>query len=121
MKFKAFFKKRWVRVVANHLLFIGGGALLIFLISRIFGSFCPIKAIFKFSCPFCGMTRAHLAALRLDFAAAFSHHPLFFLGLPYLFLLFHEQLFKGKAKKVHLVLEVGLTILFLVVFFCRLF
>ena len=33
----------------------------------------------------CGMTRALLAALRLDFAAAFSYHPLFFL-LPFFLL-----------------------------------
>lgn len=46
---------------------------------------CPFRFFFGISCPGCGMSRALLAALRLDFAAAFSFHPLFFL-LP-LFLL----------------------------------
>ena len=43
---------------------------------------CPFRFFFGISCPGCGMTRALLAALRLDFAAAFSYHPLFFL-LPF--------------------------------------
>ena len=36
---------------------------------------CPFRFFFGISCPGCGMTRALLAALRLDFAAAFSYHP----------------------------------------------
>lgn len=32
---------------------------------------CPFRFFFGISCPGCGMTRALLAALRLDFAAAF--------------------------------------------------
>lgn len=46
---------------------------------------CPFRFFFGISCPGCGMTRALLAALRLDFAAAFSYHPLFFL-LPFFLL-----------------------------------
>ena len=38
-------------------------------------------------CPGCGMTRAWLQALRLDFAGAFRWHPLFW-TLPLLVLLF---------------------------------
>ena len=38
---------------------------------------CPIKQIFGVNCPGCGMTRAFLSALRLDFCAAFHYHPLF--------------------------------------------
>ena len=34
---------------------------------------CPFRFFFGISCPGCGMTRALLAALRLDFAAAFSY------------------------------------------------
>ena len=36
----------------------------------------------KIPCPGCGMTRAHLAALRLDFPSAFFYHPLWFLPIP---------------------------------------
>ena len=49
---------------------------------------CPFRFFFGISCPGCGMTRALLAALRLDFAAAFSYHPLFFL-LPFFLLGFY--------------------------------
>ena len=43
---------------------------------------CPIKHIFGFSCAGCGMTRALLSALRLDFASAFYYHPLWFAVIP---------------------------------------
>lgn len=43
----------------------------------LFGITCPIKFITGVSCPGCGMTRAWLSVLRLDFAAAFHYHPLF--------------------------------------------
>lgn len=38
---------------------------------------CPIRFFLGISCPGCGMTRAWAAVLRLDFAGAFSLHPLF--------------------------------------------
>ncbi|MCR4843026.1 MAG: DUF2752 domain-containing protein [Eubacterium sp.] len=40
---------------------------------------CPIKYVTGVSCLGCGMTRAWLAVLRLDFSAAFYYHPLFWL------------------------------------------
>lgn len=49
---------------------------------------CPFRYFFGISCPGCGMTRALLAALRLDFVAAFSYHPLFFL-LPFFLLAYY--------------------------------
>ncbi|MBE5824302.1 MAG: DUF2752 domain-containing protein [Butyrivibrio sp.] len=38
---------------------------------------CPIKYLTGVSCMGCGMTRAYLSLLRLDFASAFQYHPLF--------------------------------------------
>lgn len=43
---------------------------------------CPIKALTGVSCAGCGMTRAWLAALSGDFAAAFAFHPLFWVVPP---------------------------------------
>lgn len=40
------------------------------------GVTCPILWLTGISCAGCGMTRAWLNVLRLDFAAAFSCHPL---------------------------------------------
>lgn len=57
------------------LLFLAAAALLLFFFYR-----CPFRALFGISCPCCGMTRALLAALRGDLAAAFQYHPL----LPFL-------------------------------------
>lgn len=39
---------------------------------------CPIRYVFGVQCPGCGMTRALLCALRLDFASAFAFHPAWF-------------------------------------------
>lgn len=44
---------------------------------------CPIKGILGVSCPGCGMTRACINAVCLDFRAAFAYHPLWILLLPY--------------------------------------
>lgn len=43
---------------------------------------CPLKRITGISCPFCGMTHAHIALLKGNLSAAFSYNRLFFLGLP---------------------------------------
>ncbi len=46
------------------------------------GITCPIKFFTGISCAGCGMSRAWLAVLRLDFASAFAFHPLFWLPVP---------------------------------------
>ena len=46
---------------------------------------CLIKAVFGIPCPACGITRAWLSALHLQFAAAFRFHPMFW-SVPILYL-----------------------------------
>lgn len=48
---------------------------------------CIFAILFTIPCPFCGMTRAFISALRFDFAAAFEFHYMFW-SLPILYLLF---------------------------------
>ena len=48
---------------------------------------CVIYEIFGIPCPGCGMTRAWLAILKLDFYKAFSYHFMFW-SLPILYLCF---------------------------------
>jgi hypothetical protein len=92
-------KKELLMLALKH---IGGGAavlVIFYFISKLFGSVCPTYRFFKIPCPFCGMTRAHMAALRLDFKAAMEYNPVFFLGIPCIFLLTHDCLFTEKTQK----------------------
>jgi len=54
----------------------------VYLVMFAFGVTCPIRYVWGVSCPGCGMTRACVSALRLDFSAAFDYHPLWILLLP---------------------------------------
>lgn len=66
---------------------------------------CPIRRLTGLGCPLCGMGRACRAALHLDFAEAFTWHPLWpvvFPGLLLCILLEHRR--AGSSKAVALVL-----------------
>lgn len=84
----------WNRLKVSGLIF------LFYLILNIFHAGCPIKFITGVSCPGCGMTRAVLSALRLDFHMAFYYHPLFLLA-PVMFVLFiFQDYVKPRISKV---------------------
>ena len=53
-----------------------------FALAIIFSLPCPIKYTTGVSCPGCGMTRALISLVRLDFESALYYHPLVFL-LPF--------------------------------------
>lgn len=57
---------------------------------------CPIRKLTGFPCPGCGMTRACLAALRLDFSDAFRLHPLWILPVPLFLMSLRQPLFKSQ-------------------------
>ena len=70
---------------------------------------CVIRAVTGVPCPGCGMTRALISALRLDFVAAFLHHPLFpTVPVLYAFFLFDGQLFKKKTLNTVILTVIGL-------------
>lgn len=81
---------------------------------------CPFYRIFGIPCPGCGMTRAFLACLRLDFAAAWRYHPMVF-SLPYLLALFWKDgaVFPEKRRNAGILALVCLG--FLAQYLCRLF
>lgn len=59
---------------------------------------CIYQRLFGISCPGCGMTRAVISALKLDFAAAFSYHRMFWsVPVLYLYFLFDGKLFFKKS------------------------
>lgn len=69
-------------------------ALVIFLL-WLFQIPCIYQYLFSIPCPGCGMTRAMLAALRLDFPSAFRYHPMFWsIPVLYLYLLLDGGLFR---------------------------
>ncbi|MBR4061700.1 MAG: DUF2752 domain-containing protein [Clostridia bacterium] len=93
-------KKEFLIIMAKHV-GVGGAALVMFYIfSKLFGSICPTYRFLGICCPFCGMTRAHLAALKLDFSQALYYNPVFFLGVPCIFFMVHEKLFAPKYDKM---------------------
>ena len=83
---------------------------------------CPAKKIFGIDCPGCGLTRACLSALRLDFRTAFEYHPLFWLfGARLVYFIFYEQIKKrlkisGKTEIAILIIS---SVLFMVVWLIR--
>lgn len=88
---------------------------------------CPVRNLLGFPCPACGLTRATAAALRGDFALAFSCHPLFplayiclLLFILYLFLSAKHKLTK-KRDKLFAVIFICILIAFLAVYFIRIF
>ena len=77
---------------------------------------CPIKKLTGIYCMGCGMSRALMYALKLDFAKAFAFHPLFWMvivGIPVF--LFWEKI-PGRIGSVLLWLTV---IMFIVVYMFR--
>ena len=114
-------KKKIGRIVLRNIIILAviAGVYTVFNLLTKHG--CPIRWLFHIPCPFCGMTRAHLAALRLDFAAAFAYHPLFLLGIPYVLLLIGEDLFSGKGKRIYNIVVAVLTVMFLVRYVISLF
>lgn len=58
---------------------------------------CVYRFLLGVRCPGCGMTRAVMAALRLDFAAAFGYHWMFWsVPVGYLYFLFDGRLLGRK-------------------------
>lgn len=58
---------------------------------------CIFQMLFDMPCPGCGMTRALLSVLRLDFVSAFNYHPMFWsVPVVFAFLIFDGKIFKNK-------------------------
>lgn len=70
---------------------------------------CVFRLMTGVPCPGCGMTRAWLAALRLDFAAAIAYHPLFW-AVPIAFVLafVREEVASSKLKRG---IDIAVTVL----------
>ncbi len=83
------------------------------------GITCPIKFITGVSCPGCGMSRALMNAVKGNFSAAFSYHPMWIILPITAFLLIF---FKVKKKVTAFNITIGVfSALMLSVYIYRLF
>lgn len=109
-------KKLWSEYRVYFIAFVAITALV--LTMWIFNIPCPIKHITGISCAGCGMSRAVLSALSLDFAAAFAYHPLWIIVLPSIVAIVIIGA-KGKRRAATISL-ICLAALFLAVWMVRL-
>ncbi len=100
--------EKMAAVCAVVVLYVGMGAI---------GIGCPIKYVTGISCAGCGMTRAWLAMLQLQWGEAFYYHPLFWTPPIGLFVLCRRK----QLPKWFYVGALGVLVaLFLVVYVWRL-
>ena len=90
--------------------------LLFYIAIESIGITCPIKFLTGISCAGCGMSRAFLAALKLDFVSAFHFHPLFWLVIPTVLLF----IFKNKIPFFKIFFIIIVTI-FIITYLIRMF
>ncbi len=81
---------------------IGLAAAIVFIyaVMNFMGIGCPIKFATGISCLGCGMTRAWLSLLKLDFSAAFYYHPLFMLPPVAAIVYFYKSKINIKIYKI---------------------
>ncbi len=73
---------------------------------------CIFKVLFKTECIGCGMTRALISAIKLDFFSAFSYHRMFWsLPILVLYFLFDGKLFKNKIINITVLVLIGIGFL----------
>lgn len=83
---------------------------------------CPFKFFLGVPCFGCGMTRALISCLHLDFKAAFSYHPLFgFVIITAIIWCLNRFGIKPISRQITIPLWVALCVLFIIVYFFRLF
>lgn len=88
---------------------------IVYLFFYITGVGCPIQYITGISCAGCGMTRAWMCVLRLDFQGAFMYHPLFW-TIPLAVAVFfsYERLPKKICKSGIRLLLISFIVVYLV-------
>ena len=92
----------------------------IYLILRIHRGYeCPVLKYTGVPCPVCGMTRAWIAAIHLDFSTAFHMHPMFWsVPLLLLYILYEGNPF--QKKQINFIMIAVILAGFAVNYICRL-
>ena len=108
--------KRLKRFLVIH------GVVLLSIPFFIFVYTCPVHYFLHIPCPGCGITRAYIAILSLDWKAAFQYHPLFFMVLPMLLYVPHRGILKKRLKdKTEILIFISTVILFIAIYIVRMF
>ncbi len=81
---------------------------------------CLFQHFLGMACPGCGMSHAVFSALRLDFAKAFSSHPMFW-SMPILYLYFLLDFSSLKNKVLHYIVLVAIAVGFLINWIVKIF
>lgn len=85
--------KNFFKIIVICILLAGAAALIYFLD---YG--CIFRKIFGVICPSCGLSRAFMCCLKLDFAGAFYYHPMIFsLPVLVLYIIKNGVLFKNSV------------------------
>ncbi|CDM68216.1 putative membrane protein [Clostridium bornimense] len=80
---------------------------------------CLIKKFIGVPCPSCGLTRAIVAALNLNFYKSFSYHPLFwFIPIVIIIIIYGKRPLFGN-KKYEIVFYISTIMIILVVYIVR--
>lgn len=82
---------------------------------------CPVRFVTGVACPGCGLTRAWLAAFRLDVHAALAYHPLFWaVPIAFALALLRGRIRSTRARRAVDVLLVVFVLAFLALWIVRL-
>ena len=91
-------QKTILKIIVKHIFYILCGCLILVLLY-----FLKIPCLFRFftgyPCPSCGMTRAFLSLLKLDFTSSFMFHPLLMPALIATFIAIHVDIKVLKFNK----------------------
>lgn len=91
---------------------------LLILAAYVLGIGCPIKYMTGISCPGCGMTRAVVECIHLDFIRAWYYHPLFFTLPIIIIVLFFWAKIPSRIRKT---MMIACIVAYIAVYFIRLF
>lgn len=85
------------KILREHICFLL--AIAVYLLSGVvfFGGCCPVRLLLHIECPFCGMTTAYLRFIRGDINGALKAHSLFYLGVPFVWIIAHFEILKKKT------------------------
>lgn len=92
-----------------------------FVSSSVLGWGCPLQHFTGIPCPGCGLSRAVVALLRLDFGLAFRYHPMIYVLPPVVLLvLFRQKPLLGSERRERIFLW-GVMALWAGIWMIRLF